>query len=81
MVNTYYQITTVNTPTNSIIVDNSAGLEPGELVLLIQSKGSSVDPTNTASFGNITALNSVGYYEFNTICSIVGNHESGSNHN
>jgi hypothetical protein len=72
-VNTYYSVSAVNTASNSVVVDNGAGLSPGELVLIIQSKGATVDATNTASFGNITALGSAGSYEFNTICNVSGN--------
>lgn len=73
VVNSYYAISAVNTATNSVTVDNSAGLEPGELVLIHQTKGATIDATNTATFGNITAINDAGNYEFNTVCSITGN--------
>jgi Secretion system C-terminal sorting domain len=73
VVNSYYAITTVNAPTNSVIVDNSTGLEPGELVLIIQTKGATIDATNTATYGNVTAINTVGDYEFNIVCNVIGN--------
>lgn len=73
VVNSYYAITTVNAPTNSVIVDNSTGLEPGELVLIIQMKGAAIDATNTATYGNVTAINGAGQYEFNTVCNVLGN--------
>lgn len=73
VVNTYYQVTSINTASNSLVVDDGSTLQVGELVLLIQSKGAAIDASNTATFGNITALGSAGNYEFNTVCSITGN--------
>src|ERR1700733_6809745 len=73
VVNSYYAISTVNTATNSVIVDNASGLEPGELVLIIQTKGATIDATNTATYGNVTAINSAGNYEFNRVCNVTGN--------
>jgi hypothetical protein len=73
VVNAYYAVTSINTATNSVIVDNSAGLEPGETVLIIQMKGATIDASNTATFGNVTAINNAGAYEFNTVCSVTGN--------
>jgi hypothetical protein len=73
IVNTYYQVTSINTASNSLVVDDGSTLQPGELVLIIQSKGASIDASNTATFGNITVLGSAGNYEFNTICNVTGN--------
>jgi hypothetical protein len=73
VVNSYYAVATVNTATNSVIVDDATGLEPGELVLIIQMKGAAIDATNTATYGNVTAINNAGQYEFNTVCNVLGN--------
>jgi hypothetical protein len=73
VVNAYYAVTAVNVPTNTITLNNAAGLSTGIKVLLIQMKGASMDATNAASFGNITAINDAGNYEFNYVCSISGN--------
>ncbi len=71
--NTYYAISSVNTASNSVTVDDATGLEPGELVLIHQTKGATIDATNTSTYGNITAINDAGNYEFNMVCSITGN--------
>ena len=73
MVNSYYSVTTVNTASNSLIVDDATGLGPRHLVLIIQAKDATIDATNTATYGNITAINSAGNYEFNTVCNVIGN--------
>lgn len=71
--NSYFAITAVNTASNTVTVDNAAGLYNGQPVLIIQMKGATINSTNTASYGSITAVNDAGNYEFNTICSITGN--------
>jgi hypothetical protein len=73
VVNSYYSITAVNTITNTITVGNATGLSAGQTVLLIQMKGATIDGTNTSTYGNITAINDAGNYEFNIICSVNGN--------
>ncbi|HZE84822.1 MAG TPA: T9SS type A sorting domain-containing protein [Puia sp.] len=73
VINSYYKITAVNTAINSVTVDNSAGLTPGERVLVIQSKGANISSANAAGYGDITAINNAGKYEFNTICTVAGN--------
>ena len=72
-VNSYYQVTAVNTAANVVTVDNASGLSVGQRVFLYQAKGASITATNTSGYGDITALNNAGSYEFNTICSITGN--------
>jgi hypothetical protein len=73
VVNSYYAVASLDVPTNSMMVDDATGLSAGEAVLLIQSKGATIDQTNAATFGNITALGSAGNYEFNIVCNVIGN--------
>src|SRR5579872_6288368 len=73
VVNSYYAVTAVNTASNTVTVTNTAGLYNGEPILLIQMKGATVNGSNNAAYGSITAINDAGNYEFNTICSISGN--------
>jgi hypothetical protein len=54
-------------------VNNAAGLSPGQRVLIFQAKGATIGSSNAATFGNITAINGAGNYEFNTICTVTGN--------
>src|SRR5580658_6280921 len=73
IVNSYYQVTAINTGSNSVTVSNSSGLTPKTRVLLIQMKGATIDASNSSSYGNITAINNAGNYEMNTICNVSGN--------
>ena len=73
VVNFYFAVTAVNTAANTVTVDNATGLYDGEPILIIQMKGATIDATNTATYGTVTAINDAGNYEFDTICSISGN--------
>ncbi len=73
IVNTYYQVTAINTSTNSITVSNATGLTAKTRVLLIQMKGATIDQSDGTSYGDISAINDAGNYEMNTVCSITGN--------
>lgn len=68
IVNSYYKVTAINTATNILTVPSTAGLQYGTRVMIIQMKGADVNNTNTASFGDVTAINQAGNYEINTIC-------------
>ena len=72
-VNAYYKVTAINVPTSRLTLTSTAGIVPGSKVLIIQMKGATIDATNTAAFGNITAINNAGNYEINTVCSVSGN--------
>lgn len=73
IINTYHRVTAINTGTNRLTLNTVAGLNINTRVLLIQMKGAAIDNSNTASFGNISAINNTGNYEFNYICAIAGN--------
>ena len=70
IVNTYVAVTNI-TP-NSVTVTSSNGFAVGDRVLLIQMKGATINQTNTASFGQVTAIGSAGNFEFTNIASITG---------
>ncbi|HTQ26804.1 MAG TPA: hypothetical protein VMI35_01690, partial [Puia sp.] len=73
IVNSYYKVTAINTVSNTATLNTTSGLSVGTKVLIMQMKGAGMDATNSATFGNITAINDAGNYEFNYICSINGN--------
>jgi type IX secretion system substrate protein len=73
VVNSYFQITAVNTGANMVTVDNAGTLYAGERVMLYQAKGAAITSTNTAAYGDVSSLNSAGAYELNTICTVSGN--------
>lgn len=77
--NTYTYLTTnASAGTNSIRVNNSAltgtnfttALSAGDMVLIIQMQGASINVANSASFGAITNYNNVGLYEFKCVASV-----------
>ncbi|MCS7077871.1 MAG: T9SS type A sorting domain-containing protein [Bacteroidia bacterium] len=73
IINQYYEATAINLPANSITLSDATGLNIDDRVLIIQMKGASYNTSNSASYGDITAINEAGLYEFNNICSISGN--------
>ena len=73
IVNTYYKVTGVNVIPNTVTVSSSAGLTPGQKILIIQMKGATINSANSNLFGNVTALGNAGNYEFNFVCGIAGN--------
>lgn len=73
VVNSYYKVTAINAASSRLTLTSTAGLVPGMKVIIMQMKGATIDVTNTANFGNITAINNAGNYEMNTICSIASN--------
>jgi len=48
-------------------------IEAGDLVMLYQSQGATIDTTDTASYGTVTALGSAGRYELVVVASLQGN--------
>lgn len=52
---------------------NPTTLQPGDLIMIIQMAGASIDSSDTPNFGQVTNLNSAGRYEFVTV--------SGTNNN
>ena len=73
IVNTYAEVTNVNTSNNSVTVSSSTGFNAGDKVLIIQMQGASINASQNANFGTITDYKSAGNYEFQTICSMQGN--------
>ena len=71
VVNSYARVTAINTTTNVLTIDNVSGsivdFDAGKKVLLIQMKGATIDGSNTASFGDVTAYNNAGNYEMAAI--------------
>ncbi len=72
-VNTYYKVTAINVASSRLTLTSTAGITPSAKVIIMQMKGATIDITNTATFGNITAINNAGNYEINTVCSVSGN--------
>jgi len=72
-INTYTKVTAVDYLCNFITVNSTAGFAAGDKVLLIQMQGATINQTNSASFGDITAIGDAGNYEFALIDHFSGN--------
>ena len=84
VINQYADLTAIDTAVKSITVDdianltsgapvNGGALVTGDLLMLYQAQGATIDVTDTASYGNVTAYNNSGKYQFVTVGSITGN--------
>lgn len=73
IVNTYYSVTGVNNPEATLTVSSTVGLSIGDVFLLIQMKGASIDLSASSDYGDINAYNGAGNYELVEICDISGN--------
>lgn len=51
----------------------SNGLSAGDLLMIYQAQGASINITNTLSYGEVTALNGAGTYELARVASVAGN--------
>lgn len=80
-VNTYTRVTanvaagaTSITVANSDLTDGVYGysLSPGDLILIMQMQGASVNTTNTTAYGEITSYNNAGLYEFACVSAVPG---------
>jgi hypothetical protein len=78
IINTYTSVTAIPScnpcalSCSTITVASTAGLTPGDQVLLIQMKGATADLSNTAAFGSIGNYGAAGNYEKLTIASVSG---------
>ena len=53
IINTYAAVNSIST--NTITLSSTASLSVGDLVLIIQMQGATINETNTAAFGNTTS--------------------------
>lgn len=68
VVNSYESVN--NIIGNTITVTSTAGFSQGDVALLIQMKGATIDETNSNAFGDIVNYNNAGNYELVTICDV-----------
>ncbi|XXT19134.1 hypothetical protein WME94_53800 [Sorangium sp. So ce429] len=59
----------------SISVTEAADLTlaPGDLIMVIQMQGATINTTDTKDYGAITALNGAGHYELVAVSEVIGN--------
>jgi hypothetical protein len=75
IINSYAAVTAFDPCDNKITISNisGSGFQPGNVVLLIQMQGASINENNSPSFGAITNYNSAGVYEKAVIAEVQGN--------
>lgn len=54
-------------------IDDASVFSIGDKIVLMKMQGAQIDASNNADFGNVTAMNSTGFYEINEISTIDGN--------
>jgi large repetitive protein len=73
VVNCYSVVTaSISAGTSTVTTDNSCTIECGDLVMIYQAQGASINTLNTDQYGTITGYNSSGFYEFNYVVSNSG---------
>lgn len=72
IINTYTKVIDITKPCPKITVSDVSGFNINDKVLIIQMKGATVLTANNNTFGNITAYNNAGNYEFAEIRDIQG---------
>lgn len=71
IVNVYQPVTEI--VCNGVTVPDASGFSKGDLVLIIQMKGATIDLTNNAAFGSVLNYNNCGNFELQTVSSITNN--------
>ncbi|MFM9979003.1 MAG: hypothetical protein ACKVOP_13290 [Sphingomonadaceae bacterium] len=73
-VNAYAQVNGTAGAGNGSITTVGAipGLGIGDLVMIYQAQGATIDASDTAAYGAVTAYNSAGRFEFQTVASVAG---------
>jgi uncharacterized repeat protein (TIGR01451 family) len=73
VINTYYTVPgNLATGATTVTLNSGAGLSAGDLLMIYQAQGATIDTSDTASYGSITALNDAGNYEFVSVVSVAG---------
>lgn len=70
IINSYYSVSMVDTCSNIMVV-SSKGLQKGDRVVIMQMNGADALLNNNNAFGNLTAINGAGNYEFNVVNDVV----------
>ena len=74
VVNNYYTIAAnLNVNDTTITLNNVTGLTTGDILMIYQAQGATIDSSDSATYGSINALNNAGNYEFVSVRSIAGN--------
>lgn len=63
VINRYAAVNGLDTCLNALMVSDTSGFREGRSMLIIQMQGASINTSNSAAYGQITALNGAGLYE------------------
>lgn len=66
---TVVDVTTLNSPEAT----GGGPLAAGDVILIYQATGATIDTTNTVNYGNISSYGNAGNYEMRTVRSVAGN--------
>jgi hypothetical protein len=74
VINTYYTVPgNLAAGDTTITLSSAVGLSAGDVLMIYQAQGATIDATNAASYGSISSLNNAGRYEFVSVVSVAGN--------
>jgi uncharacterized repeat protein (TIGR01451 family) len=59
--------------TNSVDPAGTGTLAPGDVILIYQARGATINTTDTPTYGDITSYGNAGNYEFQSVASVSGN--------
>ncbi|MCB2408612.1 hypothetical protein [Hymenobacter lucidus] len=72
VVNSYSALTAdAAAGTTTLTVASTSGLSTGDLIMVIQMQGATINTTNTSSYGAVTAYNNAGNYELAVVQGII----------
>lgn len=73
IINLYAAVNAIEPCTSKLTVDDASNFAVDDFVLIIQMKGTTINTSNSSSFGDIDDIGAAGFYEKNEILSISGN--------
>jgi len=71
IVNSYYKVNEMVPAKSGVIVDDPTGLVHGNMVMIVQMKGATINTSTGSGYGVISSMNNAGNYEIATVCSVV----------
>jgi len=71
-INSYASVSAIDYVANTATVSSTTGFSNGDKVLLVQMKGATITETQNSSFGDVSAYNDAGKWEYLTIANISG---------
>ncbi len=72
VINTYYTVTDATRVIGdaTVTLNSVTGLSVGDVLMIHQAQGATIDSTDTAAYGSVTSLNNAGHHELVSVLSI-----------